>query len=128
MSTGLATSFFNDKNKNIVKNLLELLTESKQEIPTWLSAIGENARSGSGISSRRTGQKKYGGGGNFSSRDYRQGGQGGRSGNRGGQPMVQSNNYGGGYGMGSMYSSMGGMGGSNDGGAYQKPNNGNDWW
>lgn len=37
--TGLATSFFNDKNSNITKDLLDLLVEAKQGIPTWLESL-----------------------------------------------------------------------------------------
>lgn len=33
---GLATSFFNEKNINITKDLLDLLVEAKQEVPSWL--------------------------------------------------------------------------------------------
>uniref|UniRef100_A0A674PIV0 RNA helicase n=1 Tax=Takifugu rubripes TaxID=31033 RepID=A0A674PIV0_TAKRU len=36
---GLATSFFNDKNSNITKDLLDLLVEAKQGIPTWLESL-----------------------------------------------------------------------------------------
>uniref|UniRef100_A0A8C1LRP0 RNA helicase n=1 Tax=Cyprinus carpio TaxID=7962 RepID=A0A8C1LRP0_CYPCA len=35
---GLATSFFNDKNGNITKDLLDILVESKQEVPSWLES------------------------------------------------------------------------------------------
>lgn len=31
---GVATSFFNDKNRSLCKDLIELLVESKQELPT----------------------------------------------------------------------------------------------
>lgn len=34
--TGLATSFFNERNMNITKDLLDLLIEAKQEVPSWL--------------------------------------------------------------------------------------------
>ena len=55
---GLATSFFNDKNRNLVKDLVELVVESNQvtlclilpwfslvhpfwqELPSWLEAMG----------------------------------------------------------------------------------------
>ena len=37
--TGLATSFFNDKNSNITKDLLDILVEAKQEVPTWLESL-----------------------------------------------------------------------------------------
>lgn len=36
---GLATSFFNDKNSNITKDLLDLLVEAKQEVPPWLESL-----------------------------------------------------------------------------------------
>ena len=51
--SGLATSFFNDKNKNIVKDLVEILEEAKQEVPSWLESLGYESRySGSGGSRR----------------------------------------------------------------------------
>jgi hypothetical protein len=40
----LATSFFNDKNQNIVRDLLELLIEAKQEVPEWLEKCAANYR------------------------------------------------------------------------------------
>uniref|UniRef100_A0A8C5FUX5 RNA helicase n=1 Tax=Gadus morhua TaxID=8049 RepID=A0A8C5FUX5_GADMO len=36
---GLATSFFNDKNSNITKDLLDILVEAKQEVPSWLDSL-----------------------------------------------------------------------------------------
>uniref|UniRef100_A0AAQ4RUS4 RNA helicase n=1 Tax=Gasterosteus aculeatus aculeatus TaxID=481459 RepID=A0AAQ4RUS4_GASAC len=36
---GLATSFFNDKNSNITKDLLDILVEAKQEVPSWLESL-----------------------------------------------------------------------------------------
>lgn len=33
---GLATSFFNERNINITRDLLDLLIEAKQEVPSWL--------------------------------------------------------------------------------------------
>lgn len=38
-SPGLATSFFNDKNGNITKDLLDILVEAKQEVPSWLESL-----------------------------------------------------------------------------------------
>lgn len=35
---GAATSFFSEKNQNVVRDLVELLRESKQSIPSWLEA------------------------------------------------------------------------------------------
>lgn len=41
---GQATSFFNDKNRNLTRDLLELLTETKQEVPNWLQSMGSEYR------------------------------------------------------------------------------------
>ena len=41
---GLATSFFNDKNRNLAKDLVELIVESNQELPTWLESFGMESR------------------------------------------------------------------------------------
>lgn len=70
---GLATSFFNDKNRNMVRDLVELLQEAKQELPKWLEAIASETRwgGGGGGGRGRSGGKRFGGGG-FGSRDYRQ--------------------------------------------------------
>ena len=77
---GLATSFFNDKNTNIVRDLLELLIEAKQEVPEWLEKCAANyRRPGQNRSNRRFG-------GQFGSRDYRQ------SSNRGGGGGMHRNN------------------------------------
>lgn len=66
---GLATSFFNDKNRNMVRDLVELLQEAKQDLPKWLEALSAENR-WSGGSNNRRGGKRMGGG--FGSRDYRQ--------------------------------------------------------
>lgn len=39
LPVGLATSFFNDKNGNITKDLLDILVEAKQEVPSWLESL-----------------------------------------------------------------------------------------
>ncbi|PJF18047.1 ATP-dependent RNA helicase DED1 [Paramicrosporidium saccamoebae] len=39
-NVGKATSFFNDKNVNIRKELIELLSEANQEVPDWLQKMG----------------------------------------------------------------------------------------
>jgi len=83
---GTATSFFNEKNRNLVRDLVELLVETKQELPTWLEAFSHDpSRGGSGRMGRGGGKGRFSGG--FGSRDYRQqrggagsnGGGGGRS-------------------------------------------------
>jgi ATP-dependent RNA helicase DDX3X len=44
MVTGLATSFFNDKNRNLVRDLVELIVETKQELPAWLDSMASDQR------------------------------------------------------------------------------------
>ena len=131
---GLATSFFNEKNLNLVKELVELIVESNQELPSWLEAMAMESRSYGGGGSRRGGKGRS----SFQSRDYRMdnrgadrfggggGGGGGRS--RGGG--------GGGYGGGGRGGGGGGWGGppgaGNDyGGNYGGGGGGGssvDWW
>ncbi|XP_033149891.1 ATP-dependent RNA helicase bel [Drosophila busckii] len=53
---GVATSFFNEKNRNICSDLLELLIETKQEIPGFLEDMLSSDRGHSGA-------KRRGGGG-----------------------------------------------------------------
>ncbi|CAG0891942.1 unnamed protein product [Darwinula stevensoni] len=102
---GLATSFFNDKNRNIIRDLLEILVETKQEIPTWLEGTAAETRA-SAMGRRQGGQRRYGSGG-FGSRDYRQQARGGAPPNPRGNAVfgVPAYNpyggypaYGGGYG------------------------------
>ena len=53
--SGLATSFFNDKNRNVARDLVDLLSEAKQEVPGWLESMGyESARSGGGRRGNRS--------------------------------------------------------------------------
>lgn len=42
--TGLATSFYNDKNRNIARDLIDILSEAKQEVPSWLESMGYQAQ------------------------------------------------------------------------------------
>jgi len=103
---GLATSFFNDKNRNMAVDLVELITETNQELPDWLHNIakevsGESRGRGGGYG----GRNNYGGGrgrGGFGGRDYRfEGGRGGGGGGpRGGAGGGHRGGYGGGGGNG----------------------------
>lgn len=115
---GLATSFFNEKNINITKDLLDLLVEAKQEVPSWLENMAYEQHH---KTSSRGGRSKSGG---FGARDYRQSSstssgfgssRGGRSSGHGG-----SRGFGGG-GYGGFYNSDGY--GGNYGGSSQV-----DWW
>ena len=76
-NTGVATSFFNSNNQNIVKGLMEILNEANQEVPTFLSDLsrqnsrGGRTRGGGGFfNSRNNGSRdyrKHGGNGSFGS-------------------------------------------------------------
>lgn len=106
-NSGLATALINEKNRNIVRDLTELLSEAGQEVPSFLTAMSRQVTT-SGGSRRRNGGNRFGG------RDYRKenGGGTGRSGGGGGR-------YGGGYSGGGGYGGNGGGngdGGYNDGG------------
>jgi ATP-dependent RNA helicase DDX3X len=116
-NTGLSTAFFNRGNKNIVRDLLDLLREANQEIPPWLESVAtESGFGGGGYRGRgsRGGGPRRGG----ATRDYRQSGGGfsGRSASFGGP-----NNYGSGGG------SYGG-GGGGYGGGYSGAGGNNNWW
>merc|ERR1719192_3256147 len=150
---GLATSFFNEKNRNLTKDLVELIVESNQELPGWLEALAMESRSfGSGRP--RGGRGKS----NFGSRDYRMegrreqnnsrggGGGGGRYGNSGGsggykmftpkygiengrQDQMQHFTRGGGYGGGNSGSGWSGPPGTgNYGGSYNTSGGGSQDW
>ncbi|KAF8328363.1 P-loop containing nucleoside triphosphate hydrolase protein [Cantharellus anzutake] len=116
-NTGIATAFLNRGNKGIVRELIGLLTEANQEVPSFLSAI--NGESGGGMSGGSRGRGGRGGshrarGGSF--RDVRStkgGGFGGGGGNYGGN----YSSYGGG--------AYGGGGGGGGGGGY---GGGGTWW
>lgn len=68
--TGLATSFFNEKNRNIARDLLDLLVEAKQEVPNWLDSMAYQAQQHL-VAKKAQQRNRYGAGG-FGSRDYRQ--------------------------------------------------------
>lgn len=65
---GLATSFFNERNINITKDLLHLLlVETKQEVPSWLeNMVYEHHYQGSNCG--RSKSSRFSGG--FGARDY----------------------------------------------------------
>uniref|UniRef100_A0A3Q4N324 RNA helicase n=1 Tax=Neolamprologus brichardi TaxID=32507 RepID=A0A3Q4N324_NEOBR len=118
---GLATSFFNDKNGNITKDLLDILVEAKQEVPSWLESLAYEHQH---KSSNRGRSKRFSGG--FGARDYRQtaagvnaGGFGGRGGGRS-QAGHGGNRAFGGGGFSNFYTSDG------YGGNYSHSQV--DWW
>nr|XP_034186222.1 ATP-dependent RNA helicase bel [Osmia lignaria] len=116
---GLATSFFNNKNSNLVRDLVSLLIEANQEIPHWLDEMFAEARYTGGGSRRAGGSTKSRFSGGFGARDYRQNPSSGsaRNGSSG-----RPGGYGGGYGnYGNNYNS-----------SYNSSNNISsndpDWW
>ena len=108
-NTGVSTAFFNRGNKNIVRDLLELLREANQEIPDWLETVAHEASFGGGGGGYRGRGGRARGGRGSGGRDYRASGGGshgggfGGGGNRSvsyGGPSYGSGGYGGGYGGG----------------------------
>ncbi|KAM9828706.1 ATP-dependent RNA helicase DDX3X-like isoform X1 [Syngnathus typhle] len=117
---GLATSFFNDKNGNITKDLLDILVEAKQEVPSWLESLAYEHQH---KSSSRGRSKRFAGG--FGARDYRQTAAGGNAGGFGGRGVRNQAGHGGargfaGGGFGTFYTSDG------YGGNYSHSQV--DWW
>jgi ATP-dependent RNA helicase DDX3X len=82
---GAALSLMNDKNRNIAKDMAELLSENEQELPPWLERLGLGPSYGGGRGGRGRGGR---GGPKFGARDYRNDQSGGPrgppSGGRGG--------------------------------------------
>ncbi|XP_061841186.1 ATP-dependent RNA helicase DDX3X-like isoform X1 [Nerophis lumbriciformis] len=117
---GLATSFFNDKNGNITKDLLDILVEAKQEVPSWLESLAYEHQH---KSTNRGRSKRFAGG--FGARDYRQTAAGSNPGGFGGRGVrnqaghVGARNFAGG-GFGTFYTSDG------YGGNYSHSQV--DWW
>ncbi|ONH69570.1 ATP-dependent RNA helicase DED1 [Cyberlindnera fabianii] len=92
-NTGVATAFFNRGNKNVVKDLVEILSEANQECPSFLNDIARESSYGRG-----GGGRGGRGGRNNNTRDFRR------------QPGYNPNQSFGGY-------SSGGYGGSSFGGS-----------
>ncbi|KAK9888686.1 hypothetical protein WA026_000916 [Henosepilachna vigintioctopunctata] len=125
---GLATSFFNDRNRNLASGMLDLLVEAKQEYPSWLESLAADGRVSS--TGRRGGRGRFGGGSgggsSFGSRDYRQqsGGMNRNSRSSGG------GNYGGNNGFGNGHHSSGMMdrGGNSSNSINTNNHTRDDWW
>jgi ATP-dependent RNA helicase DDX3X len=146
-NTGISTAFFNRGNRGVVRDLIDLLKEANQEVPTFLESI---AREGAGFGGGGGGRGGRGGGrgrGAAASRDVRRYAGGGGGGNAGGfgggwGAAPQGGNYGGGFGGPPSGGYMGGgggggaasgggySGGGGYGGGYGNPSGpaGNSWW
>lgn len=106
-NVGIATAFFNRGNRNIVRDLLELLREANQEIPGWLETVAHESSFGGSVRGRG-GRGGRGGGRSQSSRDYRSGGGGGARGGGASYGGPQFGGYGGGGYGGGGYGGGGG--------------------
>ncbi|KAF4542575.1 RNA helicase ATP-dependent DEAD-box conserved site [Lasiodiplodia theobromae] len=109
-NTGISTAFFNRGNRGVVRDLIELLKEANQEVPSFLESI---AREGSGYGGGRGGRGGRGRGAT-ATRDVRRFG-GGNAGGWGGPPAA-AGGFGGGYSGGHGGYSGGGGGGGYSGG------------
>lgn len=109
-NTGISTAFFNRGNRNIVRDLIELLREANQEIPPWLETIAhENTfGNGGGYRGRGGGRGRGRGGANRDYRSVSSGGGGGYGGHK-------SGGGGGGYGNSPQYGGNGGYSGGGGG-------------
>jgi len=105
-NSGQAISFFNDKNKNIARDLFDILRETQQEIPDFLMKIVDEMRQAHMANNKSRYSAPGGGRGRFTnafaSRDYRQKYQ---------HPRPQTNGYSGGGSGGYPQQSGGGGGG-----------------
>ncbi|XP_062013757.1 DEAD-box ATP-dependent RNA helicase 37-like [Rosa rugosa] len=101
--SGLATAFFNENNSSLAKSLADLMQESNQEVPAWLSRYAARSSYGGGRNRRS-------GGGRFGGRDFRRDSYSGGGGGGGGGGYGGSGGYGGG--------GYGGSGGFSGGGGY----------
>ncbi|KAH9634102.1 hypothetical protein HF086_001304 [Spodoptera exigua] len=120
---GVATSFFNDTNRGLARDLVELLVEAKQDVPNWLTSTAADGRLGGG--GRRTGSRSGGGrfassGSGFGARDFR---TQSRQTPRSAGPSTIGSGFG--YGGGSYGGNYGGSYGGGGGGG---SSGGPDWW
>ncbi|EHB16367.1 ATP-dependent RNA helicase DDX3Y [Heterocephalus glaber] len=112
---GLATSFFNERNAKIMKDLLDLLIEAKQEVPAWLENMAfEHRYKGSS----RGCSKRFSGG--LGARDYRQSSGSSRS-------CFSSNRASSSHSGGGGHSNNRGFGGADYGGFYNSDGYGGNY-
>uniref|UniRef100_A0A8B9RH74 RNA helicase n=1 Tax=Astyanax mexicanus TaxID=7994 RepID=A0A8B9RH74_ASTMX len=120
---GLATSFFNDKNSNITKDLLDILVEAKQEVPSWLESLAYEHQH---KSSSRGRSKRFSGG--FGARDYRQTSGGSSSGGFGSRGSRSTGGHGGNRGFGGGKGWFRGFGNFYNSDGYGGNYSQVDWW
>lgn len=111
-NVGQALSYFSEKNRNIAKELAELLIENEQDCPTWLEDMGGYGQQfrGGGRGGRGGGR----GGSRFGAKDYRNtSSRGAPTGSSAAPPR---------YGSGGSYGS------SRSGSSHAAPANDNSAW
>lgn len=103
--SGLATAFFSDNNASMAKSLADLMQESNQEVPAWLTRYAARPSYGGGGGGRN--RRGGGGGSRFGGRDFRResssfgkggdygGGSNGGAGSYGGSSSYGGGGYGG---------------------------------
>ncbi|ODQ67915.1 ATP-dependent RNA helicase DED1 [Nadsonia fulvescens var. elongata DSM 6958] len=113
-NTGIATAFFNRGNKGVARELMDILKEANQEVPSFLETVARESSFGRGGS----GRGGRGGRSNGPSRDSRS--SGGYS--QGGQRQQSSGGYsqGGSTGGHKSYGNQSSYGSGNGGG--------DSWW
>ena len=92
-NSGTALSFMNERNRNVARDLMELLVENGQEHPAWLSTMCQNSFGRGG-----RGGGRRGGGSRFGARDFRQKSDLKRSGDRGSRSSAGGRSGGGSWG------------------------------
>ncbi|KAI9755147.1 MAG: DEAD-box ATP-dependent RNA helicase [Chaenotheca gracillima] len=120
-NTGMSTAFFNRGNRGVVRDLLDLLKEANQEVPSFLENIAREGAGFGGGGGARGGRSGGGRGrGASATRDFRKHGGGGAppsygGGGFGGPP---GGGFGGSYGAPPSYGGGGGYSGGGGGGGY----------
>ncbi|KDN46135.1 DEAD-domain-containing protein [Tilletiaria anomala UBC 951] len=124
-NTGVATGFFNRGNRNITRDLMDLLKEANQEVPSWLEAVARESAfgGGGGRGSGRGRGRGRGGSASFGGRDART--SGGTAPARGGAGGFGSGSGTGGGSYGGP-PPIGAYGGGGGGGSYGS--GGGSWW
>lgn len=136
-NTGIATAFFNRGNRGVVRDLIDLLKEANQEVPSFLENIaregsgygGRGGRGGRGRGSNATRDVRRMGGGMGGPPSY--GGSGGGFGGNAGYSGGAAANWGGssgGYGGTAPSYGGGGYGGGGYGNPSAGPTGPSSWW
>ncbi|KAI9821618.1 MAG: DEAD-box ATP-dependent RNA helicase [Thelocarpon impressellum] len=145
-NTGMSTAFFNRGNRGVVRDLLDLLKEANQEVPSFLENIAREGAGFGGGGGRGGGRAGGRGRGATATRDARRYGGGGGAapsyGGGSGYGGAPAGGFGGGSGYGAPAPSYGGgggaagggfgggYGGGGGGGSYGNPggSGGQSWW